>query len=67
MKGPMQIGKELCAAWGLDPNEVRAITIDIRPSAVPSAIVELFVNDKIVEVLKKYELHDPGDAVAGAA
>jgi hypothetical protein len=39
------IGRDLAVAWGLDPNRVRSIKIDIQPNNWPLVTVELYAED----------------------
>lgn len=41
-------GEILCRALGLEPREVRAITIRWRAGEVPHARVEMFLNERVV-------------------
>ena len=41
-------GQILCHAFGLDPREVRAITIRWRAGDIPHAEVEMLLNERVV-------------------
>lgn len=49
---PRDVGREsgqiLCHALGLDPRDVRAVTIRWRAGEVPYAEVELYLNEGVV-------------------
>lgn len=51
-KPPRDAGREsgqiLCHALGLDPRDVRAVTIRWRAGEVPYAEVELYLNEGVV-------------------
>ena len=47
------VGQELCRLWGLNPNEVRRISLIFYPDTEPLAFVTLKVNTRIGEEVKK--------------
>lgn len=63
----ISIGKELIEALGLQGHRVKTIDFHIEPKAV-TADVRMLVDsteaERFVEVLKRYELHEPRKTVA---
>lgn len=61
---PRQFGIDLCRAVGLDPKLVRSLTIDIEPGHVPMLRAEQYlspeVGQRVVAVMKRYEIHPVG-------
>jgi hypothetical protein len=39
------VGKELCRALGLDPNNVAAITIEVKPDEIVTAVTRTYADD----------------------
>ena len=52
---PKELGSQLCAKWGLDPQVVMDISIDISPTQT-AVLVRFKPDEGLVEVLGKYML-----------
>jgi hypothetical protein len=51
MIGTPDIGGKLCEAWGLDPNRVTRIEIDIKAHEFPVVTVTLLGDPNLVELI----------------
>ena len=51
-----ELGRQLCEAWGLDPNTVAAITIQCRPGEIARATIEYRIQDGIEPICAQYSL-----------
>jgi hypothetical protein len=58
-----ELGAAICAAWGLDPSDVRAIDLHWRPQKRPWADVEMFTTEGVVrEVLTLAPMTPPAES-----
>jgi hypothetical protein len=59
----MQVGKELLEALGLDGKKVRSVDLHFSGQEIVTATVVHMVLDeqarKVIDVIRKYELHEP--------
>jgi hypothetical protein len=55
------LGVRLCEAWGLDPNQVKRITIDITANTLPAVTVELFAYDALESIITEHHVLAPRD------
>jgi hypothetical protein len=64
-----ELGKALCAAWGIDADHVTEITIFIRPQTVATAMVKRLIvsDDGTEEILTAHTLTDAREAGSGPA
>ena len=46
-----QLGIKMCEAYGLNPAEVVSVDVHWRPDRLPTATVELLINERIVQQL----------------
>ena len=46
-----KVNEEMCRAWGLNPSEVKRITIVFHPVERPTATVVMMLNEKIMQVI----------------
>ena len=47
----LEMGKAMCRQWGINPHECLAIDIRWRPYELPTATVELRLNEGVVHEL----------------
>lgn len=50
-----RVNAEICKAWGLNPNEVRTVTITFSASSKPQATVIMALNEKVMEIVMQLE------------
>ena len=52
------IGRDICAALGIDPARVTAITIRCRAGDLPTVSVEMVAGRELVPVFERYEIKE---------
>jgi hypothetical protein len=55
-KASTGLGEQLCRAWGLNPNRVAHIVIDVPANDMPTVHVTMYADDLVGLVVSSYRL-----------